>query len=80
MEILRKVQLLKRQLLQAFKVQKKTADLIPMCHPLFLSGVDLDVQYQEECAILYATVCTSGKTGVEMEALTAVSIASPDFL
>ena len=57
---------------------KKTSDLIPLCHPLPLSKVDLDLELDESLpgVIVTATVKTSGKTGVEMEALTAVSIAA----
>jgi cyclic pyranopterin phosphate synthase len=54
---------------------KKTSDFIPMCHPLMLSGVDLDFQLKEDGVEITATVKTIGKTGVEMEALSAVSIA-----
>lgn len=54
---------------------KKTSDFIPMCHPLMLSGVDLDFQLMEDGVEITATVKTIGKTGVEMEALSAVSIA-----
>jgi cyclic pyranopterin phosphate synthase len=55
---------------------KKTADLIPLCHPLVLSHVDmqLDVDEADNTVICTATVETSGQTGVEMEALTAVQI------
>lgn len=57
---------------------KRTADLIPMCHPLFLSGIRLDLELNEEaCAVdIRAEVSCEGKTGVEMEALTAVSTAA----
>ena len=57
---------------------KKTADLIPMCHTLALTGVDLAFHMNEEaCAIeITATVKCQGLTGVEMEALTAVSVAA----
>ena len=55
---------------------KKTADLIPLCHPLALSKVSIDLTpLEEENAVhCQATVQTSGQTGVEMEALTAVQI------
>lgn len=55
---------------------KKTADLIPLCHPLALSHVDiqLDVDEPENSVKCVVTVETSGQTGVEMEALTAVQI------
>ena len=56
---------------------KRTADLIPLCHPLPLSGVTVSIEKDENAAALRVTaqVKTSGKTGVEMEALTAVSVA-----
>jgi len=57
---------------------KKTSDIIPMCHNIFLTGADLSFEIDEEnCVIdIEATVKTIGKTGVEMEALSAVSIAA----
>jgi cyclic pyranopterin phosphate synthase len=57
---------------------KRTADLIPLCHPLPLSGVDLDlVCVPARSAVeIVATVRVSGRTGVEMEALTAASVAA----
>lgn len=56
---------------------KKTADLIPLCHPLSISSVRLDYEVQNETTIrIIATVKIDGKTGVEMEAMTAVSIAA----
>ncbi len=56
---------------------KKTADLIPMCHPLLLDGVDIDIQFLNEEAInIICTVEMEGKTGVEMEALTGASVAA----
>ncbi|EFH10823.1 molybdenum cofactor biosynthesis protein C [Pseudoroseomonas cervicalis ATCC 49957] len=56
---------------------KKTADLIPLCHPLALSSVQLDLVPEGETAIaIEARVKTTGPTGVEMEALTAVSVAA----
>jgi cyclic pyranopterin phosphate synthase len=56
---------------------KKTADLVPLCHPLALTKVAVDFTPHEETASIHcaATVHTSGQTGVEMEALTAVQIA-----
>lgn len=56
---------------------KKTAELIPLCHPLALShvAVHLDPQSQRHGVVCRATVETTGPTGVEMEALTAVQIA-----
>ena len=57
---------------------KRTSDLIPLCHPLFLSKVDVDVVLDESLpgVVITATVKVTGKTGVEMEALTAVSVAA----
>ena len=54
---------------------KKTADLIPLCHPLALDAVTLDFGFEVDCIRATATASLTGKTGVEMEALTAVSIA-----
>lgn len=55
---------------------KKTSDIIPMCHPLALTGVDLNFEFGESCIRIEGKVTTFGKTGVEMEALSAVSIAA----
>lgn len=57
---------------------KKTSDIIPMCHNIFLTGADLSFVIDEENVAIdiEAVVKTTGKTGVEMEALTAVSIAA----
>ena len=56
---------------------KKTSDLIPLCHPLALTKVSLDLEPDASLpgVRIRATVATSGQTGVEMEALTAVSVA-----
>ena len=57
---------------------KRTPDLIPMCHPLFLDGVDLELSLDDTrmSVEISATVSCHGKTGVEMEALTAASVAA----
>lgn len=59
---------------------KKTADLIPLCHPLALTHIEVVLSLQEsetwQGVEIKATVRTTGKTGVEMEALTAVSVAA----
>ena len=57
---------------------KRTPDLIPMCHSLLLSGVDMAFELNDaDCAVdITATVRCQGVTGVEMEALTAVSVAA----
>lgn len=56
---------------------KKTHELIPLCHPLLLSKISIDIEADETLPGLHvtATVKLTGKTGVEMEALTAVSVA-----
>ena len=57
---------------------KKTHELIPMCHPLLLTHIDVELEPDQEKSAVHitATVRTTGKTGVEMEALTAVSVAA----
>lgn len=55
---------------------KKTADLIPMCHPLPLSHVDVTITVEEKGIRIVASAATTAVTGVEMEALTAASIAA----
>ena len=57
---------------------KKNAELIPMCHPLQITGVDIDFEYDEQgpAIDIKATVRCKGETGVEMEALTAASVAA----
>lgn len=57
---------------------KRTSDLIPLCHPLPLSQVDVDLALDDSLpgVVITATAKVTGKTGVEMEALTAVSIAA----
>jgi cyclic pyranopterin phosphate synthase len=57
---------------------KKCSDLIPLCHPLPLTSVSIDIEVEEQAkkVILRATCKTTGKTGVEMEALTAASVSA----
>jgi len=55
---------------------KKTADLIPLCHPLPLTHVEVEASLQDFGVALTASVSTNAQTGVEMEALTAVSVAA----
>jgi len=57
---------------------KRTADLIPMCHPILMDGIDLNLSLDESrlSVEIQATVRYDGRTGVEMEALTAVSTAA----
>ncbi len=55
---------------------KKTPDLVPLCHPLAISGVGVDLIVVDDGIEIIATVRTTDRTGVEMEALTAVSVAA----
>ena len=57
---------------------KRTHELIPLCHPLLLTGIDVSLEPDEARSAIdvTATVRTTGKTGVEMEALTAVAVAA----
>lgn len=57
---------------------KKTADLIPLCHPLPLQNiqVDLECNAKDNCVEIFATANLYGRTGIEMEALSAVSVAA----
>jgi len=55
---------------------KSTSSLIPLCHPLAISGVTVDLTVTDESVDIVATVRTDDRTGVEMEALTAVSVAA----
>jgi cyclic pyranopterin monophosphate synthase len=55
---------------------KRTSDLVPLCHPIGLSGVTVDLEVADDAVEITATVRTADRTGVEMEALTAVSVAA----
>jgi cyclic pyranopterin phosphate synthase len=55
---------------------KRTPDLIPLCHPLAIGGVEVDLVVEDDAVAISATVRTADRTGVEMEALTAVSVAA----
>jgi cyclic pyranopterin monophosphate synthase len=55
---------------------KRTPDLVPLCHPLAISGVVVDLDVEDDAVVIRATVRTTDRTGVEMEALTAVSVAA----
>ncbi|MGH3359786.1 MAG: cyclic pyranopterin monophosphate synthase MoaC [Nocardioidaceae bacterium] len=55
---------------------KRTPDLVPLCHPLSISGVTVDLEVADDAVELSATVRTTDRTGVEMEALTAVTVAA----
>ena len=54
---------------------KRTPDLIPLCHPISIAGVTVDLSVDDGGVVVTATVRTADRTGVEMEALTAVSVA-----
>jgi len=55
---------------------KKTADLIPLCHPLMLTHADVEVRVEESGVRIIASAATTAQTGVEMEALTAAAVAA----
>ena len=55
---------------------KRAAELIPLCHPLPISAVSLELEVTDNAVEIAATVSTTGQTGVEMEALTAASVAA----
>ena len=57
----------------AIQAAKRTPDLIPLCHPIAIHGVDVDVEVTDR-VVITATVRTADRTGVEMEALTAASV------
>jgi cyclic pyranopterin monophosphate synthase len=62
--------------LAGIQAAKRTADLIPLCHPLPLSFVDVTAEVEDAAVILIAEARTSAQTGVEMEAMTAASVAA----
>ena len=55
---------------------KRTPDLVPLCHPLAISGVTVDLNVADDAVEITASVRTTDRTGVEMEALTAVTVAA----
>lgn len=55
---------------------KRTPDLVPLCHPLAIGGVEVDLQVSDTSVDIEATVKTADRTGVEMEALTSVTVAA----
>ncbi|RBM16822.1 cyclic pyranopterin monophosphate synthase MoaC [Streptomyces sp. PT12] len=55
---------------------KRTPELVPLCHPLEITGVTVDLTVADDAVEIAATVRTTGRTGVEMEALTAVGVAA----
>ena len=55
---------------------KRTPDLVPLCHPIAIHGVTVDLEVLDDAVVVTATVRTADRTGVEMEALTAVAVAA----
>jgi len=83
LELIEKGQITKGNVLTTAKIAgimaaKKTGELIPLCHPLELTGIDvnLSIDHKNSQIVIESQVQTAGKTGVEMEALTAVSVAA----
>ena len=83
LELIEKGKITKGNVLTTAKIAgimaaKKTGELIPLCHPLELTGIDLNLSIDNKNSqiIIESVVQTAGKTGVEMEALTAVSVAA----
>lgn len=55
---------------------KRTPELVPLCHPIAITSVSIDLTSSDDGATIRATVSTSGRTGVEMEAMTAAAVAA----
>jgi cyclic pyranopterin phosphate synthase len=55
---------------------KRTPDLVPLCHPVAIHGVQVDLRVDDDAVAIEATVRTADRTGVEMEALTCVAVAA----
>jgi len=73
--ITKKGPVLQTAIIAGIQAVKKTAELIPMCHPLLINGVDIDINIVDDEHIeVYCKVIIEGKTGVEMEALTGANI------
>lgn len=81
LELVRKNEIAKGDVLTVAQVAgiaaaKRTSELIPMCHPLLLTNISVDFAFQDDGIEIRATVEATGKTGVEMEALTAVTVSA----
>lgn len=81
LELIRKNEMAKGDVLTVAQVAgiaaaKRTSELIPLCHPLLLTNVSVDFDFQHDGIEIRATVEATGKTGVEMEALTAVTVSA----
>jgi len=59
---------------------KRTPDLVPLCHPIALHGVEVELEVRDDGVDITATVRTADRTGVEMEALTSVTVAALAFI
>ncbi|MCG3138828.1 MAG: Cyclic pyranopterin monophosphate synthase [Phycisphaerae bacterium] len=62
--------------LAGIQAAKRTAELIPLCHALPIEAIEVRAELQDQRVYLWSQVCTTWKTGVEMEALTAVTVAA----
>lgn len=81
LELIRKKEIAKGDVLTVAQVAgiaaaKRTSELIPLCHPLLLTSVEVDFDFQADGIGIKAIVEATGKTGVEMEALTAVTVSA----
>jgi cyclic pyranopterin phosphate synthase len=83
LQLIEKGQMTKGNVLTTAKIAgimaaKKTGELIPLCHPLELTGIDINfsIDHKKSQIVIESLVQTAGKTGVEMEAMTAVSVAA----
>lgn len=81
LELIRKNEIAKGDVLTVAQVAgiaaaKRTSELIPLCHPLLLTNVSVGFDFQDDGIEITATVEATGKTGVEMEALTAVTVSA----
>ncbi|MFQ5886899.1 MAG: cyclic pyranopterin monophosphate synthase MoaC [Anaerolineae bacterium] len=81
LELVRKNEIAKGDVLTVAQVAgiaaaKRTSELIPLCHPLLLTNISVDFDFQEDGIEITAMVEATGKTGVEMEALTAVTVSA----
>lgn len=81
LELIRKNEMAKGDVLTVAQVAgiaaaKRTSELIPLCHPLLLTNISVDFDLQDDAIEIRAIVEATGKTGVEMEALTAVTVSA----
>ncbi len=81
LELVRKNEIAKGDVLTVAQVAgiaaaKRTSELIPLCHPLLLTNISVDFDFQDDGIEIMAIVEAAGKTGVEMEALTAVTVSA----